>query len=171
MGVTVDSPKEIFIGAPATVKFRTVDLGATSEGITIRITPTIFTPQLNGIPGMLAQTDYLQTEEVEVEVTLAELSVANLLAILAGSTEAAGVITRTTGRRYPSAMYGPLELTMEGLDGEDFKFEMAMATPTSGLEVTAGDDTAAAPTVVFAGRVDPANPLQSIWKITRTPGP
>ncbi|HWO50361.1 MAG TPA: hypothetical protein VNN23_02095, partial [Ornithinibacter sp.] len=67
MGVTVNSPKEIFIGAPGVVKFRTVDLGATTGGITIRIRPTIFTPQLNGIPGLLAMTDYLQTEEVEVE--------------------------------------------------------------------------------------------------------
>jgi hypothetical protein len=171
MGVTVNSPQEIFIGAPGTVKFRTVDLGATTEGIVIRITPTIFTPQLNGIPGMLAQTDYLQTEDVEVEVTLAELSKANVLAVLAGSEAVGDVVTRTAGRRYPSTMYGPFELTLEGLDGETFKFEMLQATPTSGLEFTAGDDVAAAPTVVFSGRVDPATPTTSIWKITRTAGP
>ena len=169
MGVTVNSPKEIFIGAPGVVQFRTVDLGATTGGITVRIRPTIFTPQLNGIPGMLAMTDYLQTEEVEVELSLAELSQATLLAVLAGSEAAANVITRTGIRRYPSAMYGPFHIEWEGLDGEILEFDMAMATCTSGLELTASDDAAAAPTVIFAGRVDPANPLDSIWSITRAP--
>jgi len=167
MGVTVNSPKEIFIGAPGVVKFRTVDLGATTGGITVRIRPTIFTPQLNGIPGMLAMTDYLQTEEVEVELSLAELSQANLLAVLAGSTANANVITRTGNRRYPSSMYGPFQIQWAGLDSNTLEFNMALATCISGLELTAADDAAAAPTVIFAGRVDPANPLTSIWSFTR----
>jgi hypothetical protein len=167
MGVTVNSPKEIFIGAPGTVKFRTVDLGATTGGITVRVRPTIFTPQLNGIPGMLAMTDYLQTEEVEVELSLAELSQATLLAVLAGSSLSGSTITRTGNRRYPSTMYGAFQIIWQGLDTNTLQFDMAMATCISGLEITASDDSAAAPTVIFAGRVDPANPTKSIWSFTR----
>ena len=166
MGVSTASPQQVFIGAPGIVLFGGVDIGATTEGITVRIIPDpIFTPQVNGIPGMLAQTDYLQAETVEVEVTMLELSKKNLLNILAGSAESpANVFTRTGIRRYPSVMYRDLVIALSGLDDERLVFDFPNVTPTSGLEVSASDDQAAAPAVTFQGRYRFGYPF---WRIIR----
>ena len=166
MGVTTGSPSEIFIGAPGQVKFGGSDIGATTEGITVRIVPSaITTPQINGVPGLLAKTDYTTTEECSVEVTMLELSKANLRRILAGSTESpTNVITRLGKRRYPSSMYSDLVIALAGLDDARLVFIFPNVTPTSGLEVTAGDDQAAAPSVTFEGRYRAGS---DYWRIVR----
>jgi hypothetical protein len=169
MGVTGTSPANVFIGAPGRILFRGIDVGATTEGVTIRIMPDpVFTPQINGVPGLLAQTDYLQAERMEVEVTMLELSVQNIKAIIAGAEETVpdnGILTRVGKRRYPTSMYGDLLIDMRGLDTAELVLYFPNVTPTSGLEVTAGDDTAAAPTVTFEGRYKGTG---AQWAIHRT---
>ena len=165
MGVTVGSPSEIFIGAPGTVQFGGRELGATTGAVTVRIRPTVYTPQVNGIPGMLAKTDYLQTEEVEVEFSLLEMSKANLLSVLAGSVEApANVVSRSGVRRYPSVMYADLVLALQGLDDSMLVLGFPNATCTSGLEFSSADDSPVAPTLIFGGRYKGG---EDFWRIIR----
>ncbi|HWO50360.1 MAG TPA: Ig domain-containing protein [Ornithinibacter sp.] len=153
MGVTPTSASQIFIGAPGFILFGGIDIGATSGGVTMRIRPDpVYTPQVNGVPGLLAMTDYTTAETVEVEVTMLELSKQNLLNILAGAAETAGVISRNGIRRYPTVMYNDLLVHLQGLDEQSLVIYLSTATPTNGLEVTAGDDIPAMPTVTFSGR-------------------
>jgi len=154
MGVTPSSPADIFIGAPGQVVWGGRELGATTGAVTVRIRPdAIFTPQVNGIPGLLAMTDYLTSETVEAEFTLLEMSKTNLLSVLAGSTEnPADVIKRTGTRRYPTSMYKDLMIVFKGLDTAQLVINMPQTTCTSGLEFSGADDAAVSPTLIFSGR-------------------
>jgi hypothetical protein len=165
MGVTTTSPSEIFIGAPGQLLWGGKDLGATTGPITVRIRPeAITTPQINGIPGLLAMTDYLTSERVELEATLLEMSQQTLLAALAGSVINSSVATRTGNRRYPTTMYKDLSLVIQGLDTAVLVVNMPNATCTSGLEFSGADDAAVAPTLMFEGRYRFG---QDFWSIIR----
>jgi hypothetical protein len=166
MGVTPSSPSDIFIGAPAQVLWGGRELGATTGTVTVRIRPeNIFTPQVNGIPGLLAMTDYLTAEVVEAEFTLLEMSKANLLAVLAGSTEnPADVIKRVSTRRYPSSMSRDLMIVLKGLDPALLTINMPQTTCTSGLEFSGADDAAVSPTLTFSGRYKLGS---DFWSVVR----
>lgn len=88
MGVTSATPANLVIGAPGVVLLAGTDVGSTIGVVTYRVTQQLYTPKLNGIPGNLAQTDYVQSEMGQMELAMPEASAAVVAVQVPGSVSA-----------------------------------------------------------------------------------
>lgn len=78
MAVTATTAEEISVGA-GEVFYKTTagvwtTVGATQDANVFRILQTFFAPQLNGVVGPIKGTHYLQSETVELELALPQIS-------------------------------------------------------------------------------------------------
>jgi len=89
MGVTATSAQELFIGA-GDIYIDGVVAGATMENNVFRVTREYFAPKLNGTPGPIKGTDYVQSETAELECTVPELDPTRLGLMIPGSVTTAG---------------------------------------------------------------------------------
>lgn len=155
MGVTADTPVNIVVGA-GDVSFGGQDVGATMADNVFRVVREYFVPDLNGVPGPLQGTDYLVTETAELEVTIAEMSAANLAVMLPNIEDTpSGADDRfwSTGvRRIASDQYLDAALTVPGLDNISFVYTVKRAIANSNAEFTAGDSAVLSPRITFQGR-------------------
>lgn len=89
MPVTGTTAQELFIGA-GEVYVDGNAVGATMENNVFRVTRDYYAPTLNGTPGPLKGTDYVQSETAELEVTIPELDPTKLAYMVPGSSAVAG---------------------------------------------------------------------------------
>ena len=170
MGVTADTPANIVIGA-GDVYVDGAIVGATMENNVFRVVREMFQPDLNGVPGPLEGTDYIQSETVELEVTIPELSADVLELLIPNSdvqTSGGDKIIKSSGvRRIASDAYHDWELRVPGLDNVEFRFRANRALVTGNVEFEAADDGALAPRVTVQGRWEAGNTTSSPWEILR----
>jgi hypothetical protein len=88
MPVTATTAQELFIGA-GEVYVDGQPVGATMENNMFRVTREYYAPDLNGTPGPLKGTDYVQSETAELEVSIPELDPTKLAYMVPGSTATA----------------------------------------------------------------------------------
>lgn len=155
MGVTADTPVNIVVGA-GDVSIDGQDVGATMADNVFRVVRTYFVPELNGTPGPLEGTDYLVSETAELEVTIAEMSTANLASILPNTDDtpsgADDRIWSTGTRRIASDQYKTVALTVPGLDNMSYVYTVKRAIANSNAEFTAGNAAVLSPRITFQGR-------------------
>lgn len=84
MPVTATTAQELFIGA-GEVYVDGQPVGATMENNMFRVTREYYAPDLNGTPGPLKGTDYVQSETAELEVSIPELDPTKLSYMVPGS--------------------------------------------------------------------------------------
>ena len=89
MPVTATTAQELFIGA-GEVYVDGIAVGATMDNNVFRVTREYYAPSLNGKPGPIKGTDYVQSETAELEVTIPELDATKLAYMVPGSTATAG---------------------------------------------------------------------------------
>jgi len=84
MPVTATTASELFIGA-GEVYVDGQPVGATMDNNMFRVTREYYAPDLNGTPGPIVGTDYVQSETAELEVTVPELDPTKLSYMVPGS--------------------------------------------------------------------------------------
>ena len=89
MAVSGSTARNISIGA-GNLLIDGVDAGATEADNIFRVMRKIYTPKLNGVPGFLKGTDYIEDEMAELEVTIPELSTTMLPVQIPGSAIVVG---------------------------------------------------------------------------------
>jgi len=89
MPVTAQTASNLTIGA-GDVYVDGVTIGATEGDNIFSVIRTTFTPKLNGIPGLLKGTDYVQEEHAELQVSVPELSAAALALHVPGANVTPG---------------------------------------------------------------------------------
>lgn len=89
MPVTATTAQELFIGA-GEVYVDGIAVGATMDSNVFRVTREYYAPELNGTPGPIKGTDYVQSETAELEVTVPELDATKLAYMVPGSLATAG---------------------------------------------------------------------------------
>ena len=156
MSVTI-TPEEVYFGAPTTLTYGGVDVGATLTPPVIHfdITKYDFSPQnaAGPIKGGSVITDVL----VRVELTVNQVTGAKLAWALPGASEVAGVVTWTTGR-VPSAAYKDLVLVGPGLDGRTMTVTLEDAFSAENLSIELGKANPAGLSMNFMGYYDPTTP-------------
>lgn len=159
MGVTVDTPTNIVVGA-GNVHRNQANLGASTGDNVFTITRTIFTPQLNGLKGSLQGTDYITSSEAMLATSIPEISAAIMAAGWPGSsnthTSGMDVISEDNTRRIPIGDYADWELQIERLGGGQFQFEVDNAINRANLELSGQDAGMMAPRYELHGSWDPA---------------
>jgi len=170
VGVTADTPVNIVIGAGDVY----VDgdlIGATMANNIFRVIREYFQPDLNGVPGPLEKTDYIQSETCELEVTIPELS-ADILELLipnsTTTTSGGDKIVKSSGtRRVASTSYHDWELRVPGIDNVEYRFRVNRAIVNGNVEFEAADDGALAPRITVQGRWEAGSNSASPWEILR----
>ena len=170
MGVTADTPVNIVIGA-GDVYLDDQLIGATMANNAFRVIRTLFTPDLNGVPGPLEGTDYIQSETAEMECTIPELS-ADILEVLLPNSDVATsggdkIVSSSGVRRISSDSYREVELRVPGLDNLEFRFRLHRALVTGPVVFEAADDGVLAPRIIWQGRWEAGDNSASPWEILR----
>lgn len=178
--MTAVAVDEQFIGA-GQVYVDTVLVGSTMGDNVFRVMQEVAAPVINGVGGMLARTDYhTRLPWAELEVTIIELTDANLDIMIPGAVAEAGsgldagktVITGPdqSGRRVGSSSYHAYELRIPGVDGAEASFRIALGIAQSNAEFTAADsENPLGPRVTIQSRIDPDDIEAKQWSIVRTP--
>lgn len=91
MPVSATTAESLYIGA-GEVYVDDASVGATMDNNVARFVRSYFRPTLNGVKGPLVGTDYVQSEVMELEVSLPEITADKLAYSLPGSTS----VTRAT---------------------------------------------------------------------------
>lgn len=168
MGITVDTPSNIVIGA-GNVHRAHANLGASTGDNVWTLTREIFTPQLNGLKGSLLGTDYVTKSEAMLATTIPEVSGPVMRAGWPGSRTtgpgAMEVVDEDNSRRIPTGDYADWELQVERLGGGQFQFEIDNAINRANLELSGQDAGMMAPRYELHGSWDPADLTNSPHRI------
>ena len=155
MGVTASTPSNLVVGAGNVLK-ADVDLGASEDANTFKIDRTYFTPDLNGVPGGLMGTDYIQNEEATLESSLPEISATTLGSLWPGSAPTGDEIRFDGAVRVAEADYVDWELVVPGLVNE-FGFFVENAINLGSISASADDKATMKPRLELHSRWDPAD--------------
>lgn len=171
MGATASTPANLVIGA-GDVSVDAQDVGVTSGDNVFRINETIFEPELNGTPGMLVGTQYKVSGEGVLATTLPEVGATALALVWAGSrsvpTGDETVIDWDATRRIPSDAFHDYVLTVPGLDGKEFAFEVDNGLNQSTAEFSGQNAGMMAPAMEIHSKWDPAALTASPYRIRIT---
>lgn len=173
MGATASTPANLVVGA-GEVTVDTVDVGVTADDNTFRIEEEIFEPDnLNGVPGILVGTAYKIRGMGVLVSRLPEINATILGHIWPGSSSAPSggdtVIDWDGTRRIPSSAYKDWVLTIPGLDGAEFAFEVDDGKNVGTLEMSGQDAGLLAPQAEIHSSWDPAALDASPYRIRITP--
>lgn len=160
MGATAQTPANLVIGA-GNVTADGNDVGVTADDNTFTIEEEIFEPDnLNGVPGMLVGTQYKIRGEGMLAATMPEINDTIIATLWPGSRSAVVGADRVLDwggtRRIPTTAFRDMELTVPGLDGKSFSFEVDNAINQGTLEF-AGQN---------AGLMSPRGEWHSKWDPT-----
>lgn len=169
MGITASTPSNLVVGA-GNLLLDGGDLGASEDANVFRIERAYFTPNLNGSPGGLVGTDFVQNEEGILESSLPEISTTTLAELWPGSAAGAGGVgvglwptdeVRFGGEvRLQPAAYKDWELVVPGFVNE-FGFFVESAVNLGSIEASAQDDGTVKPRLELHSRWDPADLTRS----------
>lgn len=168
-GITSDTPISLAIGAGVFLRDHAF-IGPTVDNNLFAVDREIFTPQLNGIKGMLMSTDYIVRSEARIEATVPQVNADVLSSSIPGSTVDTGtpgmtVISEDDERRLDDNDYHDYELDLERPNGGQFQFEVDNAIQTSGFEGELTDDGLFAPRLVMAARWAAGALTAAPWRI------
>lgn len=172
MGATASTPANLVIGA-GDVKVDNVDFGVTADDNVFRIDETIFEPDnLNGVPGMLVGTQYKIRGEGVLTTRAPEVSAAALAKLWPGSQSAVvGDVTTIDwdgSRRIASNQFHDYALTIPGLDGKVFAFEVDNALNQGAIEFQGQNAGMMAPQFEAHSKWDPTALDASPYRIKIT---
>lgn len=156
MAVTI-TPDELYFGAPTTLTYGGVDIGATLEAPRIVIEPEILTPDFQNAAGPIENTDVVTGVMVTAEITVNQLTAAKLAWAMPGATNVGGTITWTVGR-VPSSAYKDLVLVGPGLDGRTMTVTLENAFPNGSIELPFGKDDFTGMALTFVAHYEGASP-------------
>lgn len=168
MGITASTPNNLVVGAGNVLR-EDADLGASEDANVFRIERSYFTPDLNGSPGGLVGTDFIQNEEGILESSLPEISAATLAALWPGSAAGTGAGAtpwpadeiRFDGQvRVQTDAYADWELVVPGFVNE-FGFFIESGINLGSIEASGQDDATMKPRLELHSRWDPGNLEQS----------
>lgn len=163
MAVVID-PTKMYFGAPTTLTFNGVDVGATIDFPKIIITPTVYSPRFQNAKAFIAGADIVTFVEASVEVTVNELSLAKILWGLPGATKTGNVITWTPGR-IQTTEYHEVVLITPGLGGQQFIFALFNAIHDGPIELDWNNTAMTGQKLKFIGRALGASPLVAPFQI------
>ena len=161
MPVTTDTPTELIVGAGEVYRNQR-SLGASTEANVFRIERELFTPEINGVKGMLIGTDYITRTEGDPRDDhprgqrgrhCRPPGRARRSAVVGGTT----TIDEDDARRIPTAAYADWELQVERLGGGEFQFEVDNAIHFGQLRVRLHRRRLVRPALRAQSRWDPAD--------------
>jgi hypothetical protein len=156
MGITASTPTNLVVGAGNLLR-AAADLGASEDANVFRIERTYFTPNLNGSPGGLVGTDFVQSEEGILESSLPEISATTLGSLWPGSADVGGGEVRFDGAvRLQAGSYADWELVVAGF-ASTFGFFCEDAVNLGSIEASAQDDATMKPRLELHSRWNPAD--------------
>ena len=166
-GVTADTPTNLVVGAGLVYCDHAI-FGASVDNNVFRIERELFTPELNGVKGVLLGTDYIKKSNGVVETTIPEVSAAVLAKGWPGSRSSGTstvVIDEDDTRRVPTSDYHDWKLQVERLNGGAFDFEVDNAINRGNIEGELRDDGLFAPRYTLTAAWDPADTTVSPHRI------
>jgi hypothetical protein len=172
MGATAATPANLVIGA-GDLTADSTDVGVTADDNTFTIEEEIFEPDnLNGVPGMLVGTQYKIRGEGMLACSMPEIDATRIGYLWPGSqsTGSSPVQLDWDGtRRIPTSAFKDYVLTVPGLDGKSFTFEVDDAINQGSLEFAGQNAGLMAPRGEFHSKWDPTALTASPYRITYTP--
>ena len=168
MGITASTPSNLVVGAGNVLR-ATTDLGASQDANVFKIDRSYFTPDLNGVPGGLMETDFVQSEEATLSTALAEIAVATLGSQWPGSAVGTGggdtpwatdEVRFGGDVRLAAAAYEDWELVVPGTVNE-FGFFVENAINLGSITASAEDKANMKTPLELHSRWDPADLTQS----------
>lgn len=167
-GITSDTPVSLVIGAGILLRDHAF-VGPTVDNNLFAVERTYFTPDLNGIMGDLAATDYISRSVGRIEASVPQVNAGMIASGIPGATVTTpgggSLVEEATNRRIQTAAYADWELDIDRPDGGQFQFEVRSAINTGNFESELQDDGLYAPRYVLAGRYDAASLGTSPWAI------
>jgi hypothetical protein len=165
---TTIAPEELFFGAPTSLTYGGVEVGATIDAPKVIITPTTYTPEFMTAKGPVVSTDIVTKVIVACEFTINQLSAAKLAWGMPGCEASGGTgpqtITWTPGR-IESADYKDLVLVGPGLDGREITVTIENAISVQPIEVDFSNSAIGGMKMRFEGRYDAATPTVAPFSI------
>jgi hypothetical protein len=162
MALTI-TPEALYFGAPTTLTFNSVDVGATIDAPKVSFEVTNYTPEFQGAKGPVKGTVITTKVVPSVEFTVNEMTAEKIAWAMPGSS-GSGTITWTPGR-IADAAYMTLELVGTGLDGRTIAFTLYNAMSSESQELVFGDDAVAGLKMKFTGHYDSATPTVAPFQI------
>lgn len=133
MATTIE-PQELFFGAPVSLTYGGVEVGATIDAPKVTITPTVYVPEFMNAKGPIVGTAIVTKVEVACEFTVNQFSAAKLAWGMPGC-ETTGDTTTWEPGRVDSADYKTLVLVGEGLDGRQMIVSIYNALSSQPIEI------------------------------------
>lgn len=161
---TVIDPTKMYFGAPTTMTFNGVAIGAVIDVPKITITPTTYTPKFQNAKAPIAGADIVTYVEATAEVTVNELALAKLLWAMPGATQTGNVLTWTPGR-IPLGSYNEVVFEIPGLGSQLFIFALFNAIHDGPLELDFGNTAMAGLKLKFVGHALGDSPLVAPFQI------
>lgn len=150
-GITADTPISLAIGAGILLADHAF-VGPTVDNNLFALDRELFTPELNGIKGMLKSTDYITRSQARIEATVPQVNTSIISLAIPGATVTGEVISEDDQRRLDDDDYHNYGLQLERPNGGQFQFEVDNALQTSGWEGELQDAGLFAPRWVMAAR-------------------
>lgn len=168
MGITASTPSNLVVGAGNVLR-ASADLGASEAANVFKIDRSYFTPDLNGVPGGLMATDFVQSEEATLSTSLAEISTETLASQWPGSAVGTGggdtpwptdEVRFGGAVRLAEAAYEDWELVVPGTVNE-FGFFVENAINLGSITASAEDKANMKTPLELHSRWNPADLTQS----------
>ena len=157
------TPEALYFGAPTTLQFNSVDVGATIDAPKVSFEVVNYVPEFQGAKGPVKGTVITTRVVPSVEFTVNELTSEKIAWAMPGSS-GSGTITWTPGR-IADAAYMDLVLVGEGLDGRTITFTLYNAMSSESQELDFSNSAVSGLKMKFTGHYDPATPTVAPFQI------
>lgn len=154
---TTIEPKELFFGAPVSLTYGGVEVGATIDAPKVTITPQIYSPEFQNAAGPVVGTQFVTRVEVACEFTVNQFSAAKLAWGMPGC-ETTGDTTTWEPGRIDTDAYKDLVLIGEGLDGRSMVVTIYNALSTQPIEIDFSNQAIGGMKMRMVGHYDPDAP-------------
>jgi hypothetical protein len=162
MALTI-TPAALYFGAPTTLTFNSVDVGATIDAPKVSFEVTTYVPEFQGAKGPVKGTAITTRVIPSVEFTVNEMTYEKIGWALPGSTGTTS-ITWTPGR-ISDAAYMTLVLVGAGLDGRTMTVTLYNAMSSESQEIDFSDTAVSGLKLKFTAYYDPATPTVAPFQI------
>jgi hypothetical protein len=161
---TVIAPEELYFGAPTTLTFNNIDVGATVDAPKVNFAVTNYVPDFQNAKGPIVGTVITTKVIPSVEFTVNQITAEKLGWAMPGSS-GSSPITWSPGR-IASSEYHTLVLVGPGLDGRTMTVTLYNAMSADSQEIEFSDGKVAGLKMKFTAYYDAATPDLAPFQIT-----